>query len=232
MQRMKARLLETRELAPGVRHFEFDLPGVERFGFVPGQFVSFSAELHGDEITRAYSIASPPDENRFALCLNEVEGGLFSPHLFSLGPGEEVDCQGPYGAFIFRRPLSDSILVATGTGIAPFRSMMLDRLPQERDRQFTLIFGVRHEYGLLYRDEWQAMAETYPNFDFRPTLTRPGAEWKGRTGRVQGHVLEALGDRRDVDVYICGLKEMVNDVRSLLKERGVDRKRIVYERYD
>jgi NAD(P)H-flavin reductase len=143
-----------------------------------------------------------------------------------------VACQGPYGAFIFRRPLSDSILVATGTGIAPFRSMLLDRLPQEKDRRFTLIFGVRHEYGLLYREELEALARQYPNFEFRPTLTRPGPDWTGATGRVQSHILEALGDRRDMDIYICGLKEMVNDVRSVLKEKGVDRKRIVYERYD
>lgn len=229
---MKARLLETRELAPGVRHFEFDLPEIDRFGFVPGQFMSLTAGVHGDDITRAYSIVSPPSGNRFALCLNEVEGGRFSPHLFALKPGEEVDCQGPYGGFIFRRPLSDSILVATGTGIAPFRSMLLDRLPQEPDREFTLIFGVRHEHGLLYREDWEELAREYPNFDFRPTLTRPGLNWTGATGRVQRHVLEALGDRRDKDIYICGLKEMVNDVRSLLKENGVDRKRIVYERYD
>jgi CDP-4-dehydro-6-deoxyglucose reductase, E3 len=52
------------------------------------------------------------------------------------------------------------------------------------------------------------------------------------TGRVQSHTLEALGDRRDMDIYICGLKEMVNDVRGLLKEKGVDRKRVIYERYD
>jgi len=229
---MKARLLETRTLAPGIRHFEFDLPALERFGFVPGQFMSLTAGIDGDDITRAYSIASPPQGNRFALCLNEVEGGRFSPHLFALQPGDEVDCQGPYGAFIFRRPLSDSILVATGTGIAPFRSMLLDRLPQEPERKFTLIFGVRHEHGLLYREDWESLAKQYPNFEFRPTLTRPGAEWRGATGRVQGHILEVLGERRDVDIYVCGLKEMVNDVRALLKERGVDRKRIVYERYD
>ena len=229
---MTARLLSTRELAPGVRHFEFDLPGIERFGFVPGQFMSLTAGLGGDEITRAYSIVSPPSGNRFALCLNEVEGGRFSPHLFSLAPGQEINCQGPYGAFIFRRPLSDSILVATGTGIAPFRSMLLDRLPQEPDRKFTLIFGVRHEHGLLYRDEWEELAREYPNFTFRPTLTRPEPAWNGGAGRVQSHVLEALGDRLDIDIYICGLKEMVNSVRSLLKEKGVDRKRIIYERYD
>lgn len=232
MKILKARLLETRDLSPTVRHFEFDLPEVEHFGFVPGQFMSLSADIGEDEITRAYSIASPPAANRFALCLNEVEGGRFSPHLFSLAPGGEINCQGPYGAFIFRRPLSDSILVATGTGIAPFRSMMLDRLPHEPDHRFTLIFGVRHEYGLLYRDDWEALANRYPNFDFRPTLTRPEPHWRGRTGRVLPHVLEALGDRRDMDVYICGLKEMVNDVRAALKEKGLDRKRIIYERYD
>ena len=161
-----------------------------------------------------------------------MEGGRFSPHLFSLTPGQEVTCQGPYGAFIFRRPLSDSILVATGTGIAPFRSMLLDRLPHEPERRFTLILGTRYEHGLLYRADWENLARQYPNFEFQPTLTRPGQDWTGATGRVQSHVLEALGDRRDMDIYICGLKEMVNDVRGLLKEKGVDRKRIIYERYD
>jgi ferredoxin-NADP reductase len=229
---MQARLLATRDLAPGVRHFEFDLPSVERFGFVPGQFMSLTAGIGEDEITRAYSIASAPDANRFALCLNEVEGGRFSPHLFGMTPGDEVTCHGPYGSFIFKRPASDSLLVATGTGIAPFRSMLQERLGQDREHRFTLIFGVRHEYGLLYREEWEAVAREYPNFDFRPTLTRPADGWTGGTGRVQGHVLEVLGERRDMDVYICGLKEMVNDVRALLKEKGVDRKRVVYERYD
>ena len=232
MERMKARLLSTRELAPGVRHFEFDLPALERFGFVPGQFMSLTGEFHGDEITRAYSFASPPSGNRFALCLNEVEGGHFSPHLFSLAPGREVDCTGPFGAFIFRRPLSDSILIATGTGIAPFRSMLLDRLPQESERHFTLIFGVRYARSLLYREDWEQLARQYPNFTFQPTLTRPDPDWNGLSGRVQAHILAALGERRDVDIYICGLKEMVNDVRALLKEQGVDRKRIIYEKYD
>jgi NAD(P)H-flavin reductase len=164
--------------------------------------------------------------------LNEVEGGRFSPHLFALKPGDEVDCQGPYGAFIFKRPPNDSILVATGTGIAPFRSMLLDELPKVPQHHFTLIFGVRYEHGLLYREEWEALARQYPNFTFLPTLTRPEPDWQGPQGRVQGHVLTTLGERRDMDVYICGLKEMVNDVRSLLKEKGVDRKRVVYERYD
>ena len=228
---MKARLIESREIAPNTRHFEFEASDWKA-AFVPGQFLSLTTTLGDDEITRAYSIVSPPGGNRFALCANLVQDGHLSPFLFSLNPGGEIDFKGPYGAFILRRPVSDSIFVATGTGIAPFRSMLLSHLADNPDRRFTLIFGVRHEHGLLYHDELSALVETYPNFEYQPTLTRPPDHWTGRIGRVQQPAIEALGERRDVDVYICGLREMVDDVRLKLKEVGLDRKRIVYEKYD
>src|SRR5438067_6266043 len=228
---MKARLVESRELAPNTRHFEFE-PPEWKAAFVPGQFLSVTASIGEDEITRAYSIVSPPDGNRFALCANLVEDGHLSPFLFALNPGDEIDFKGPYGAFILRRPVSDSIFVATGTGIAPFRSMLLSRLQEHPDRHFTLIFGVRYEHGLLYDGEFRALAARHANFEYQPTLTRPPENWTGRTGRIQQHMLDALGDRRDVDVYICGLREMVDDVRAKLKEIGLDRKRIIYEKYD
>jgi len=228
---MKARLIESREIGPNTRHFEFETPDWTG-AFVPGQFLSVTARIGDDDITRAYSIVSPPGGNRFALCANLVQEGYLSPFLFSLSPGDEIDFKGPYGAFILRRPASDSIFVATGTGIAPFRSMLLSHLEAHADRRFTLIFGVRHEQGLLYHNELSALAEARPNFSYQPTLTRPPDDWTGRTGRVQQPTLEALGDRRDVDVYICGLREMVDDMRLRLKEIGLDRKRIIYEKYD
>jgi CDP-4-dehydro-6-deoxyglucose reductase len=225
-----ARLIEFTELAPDVRHFEFEVP--EPLPFIPGQFVSFIGEVEGKRIVRAYSIASAPDGNRFALCLNRVQEGIFSPELFSLEPGDTVEMKGPYGAFTFREPAADSLLIATGTGIAPFRSMLLDRLPKDAVNRYTLIFGVRHEYGILYRSELENLASHHPNFAFWPTLTRPGPAWSGRQGRVQSHVMEAVGERRDMTVYVCGLRAMVDDVRRILKEIGFDRRQIVYERYD
>lgn len=228
---MKARLIEAREIAPHTRHFEFDSPEWKA-AFVPGQFVSVTARIGEDDITRAYSIVSPPDGNRFALCANLVQDGFLSPFLFALQPGDEIDFKGPYGAFILRRPVSDSIFVATGTGIAPFRSMLLSQLGAHTDRKLTLVFGVRHEYGLLYNDELRALAREHANFRYLPTLTRPPDHWTGLTGRVQQPTLEALGERRDMDVYICGLREMVDEMRGKLKEIGVDRKRIIYEKYD
>jgi ferredoxin-NADP reductase len=228
---MKARLVQAREIAPNTRHFEFESPEWKA-AFVPGQFLSLTATIGEDDITRAYSIVSPPDGHSFALCANLVQDGHLSPFLFSLNPGDEIDFKGPYGAFILRRPVSDSLFVATGTGIAPFRSMLIANLAAHPDRCFTLIFGVRYEHGLLYHDELSRLAENHPNFDYRPTLTRPPGHWTGRVGRVQQPTIEALGDRRDMDVYICGLREMVDDMRAKLKELGLDRKRIIYEKYD
>jgi ferredoxin-NADP reductase len=228
---MKARLIGWREIGPNTRHFEFEAMDWNA-AFVPGQFLSFTHSFGEDEITRAYSIASPPDGKRFAVCANLVPDGHYSPFLFGLEPGGEIDFKGPYGAFILRRPVSDSILVATGTGIAPFRSILRGKVAEHGERNFSLIFGVRHESGLLYHSEWIELARTASNFDYQPTLTRPTHTWTGLAGRVHEHVLRTLGDRRDVDIYICGLREMVDELRARLKEAGVDRKRLIYEKYD
>ena len=91
---------------------------------------------------------------------------------------------------------------------------------------------MRHEHAILYRGEFEELARRHGNFRFEPTLTRPGPEWRGLQGRVQPHVFQALGERRDLDVYICGMKEMVDQVRALLKEAGLERKRIIVEKYD
>src|SRR5438477_5158611 len=90
--RVQAKLIEWVEIAPGVRHFVFEAPQMERLDFIPGQFVSLTDSVQGRAITRAYSIASPPGQgNRFELCLNRVDGGAFTPHLFELSPGDVVE---------------------------------------------------------------------------------------------------------------------------------------------
>jgi CDP-4-dehydro-6-deoxyglucose reductase len=230
---MQARLIESRELAPEVRHFVFKAetaPG-ERFEFIPGQFVSLTRTLGGREITRAYSLASAPDGSRFELCLNRVEEGAFSPSLFEMRPGETVAIRPPLGMFMLRQPPRESLFVATGTGIAPFRSILKAHLTEDSPA-FTLLFGVRYESHLFYWEEFEEMSRRFPRFRFWPTVTRPGPEWTRRTGRVQEHLEDAIGERRDLDVYLCGLKAMVDDVRHILKTMGFDRKQIFYEKYD
>jgi ferredoxin-NADP reductase len=229
---MQVKLIEWTELAPGVRNFVFEAVGMEKLEFTPGQFVSFSDTVNGKVITRAYSIASAPSQgNRFELCLNLVEDGAFTPHLFSLTPGAVMQMPPPLGTFTLPMPHRDALFVATGTGIAPFRSMLKTYLVADSPA-FTLLFGVRYESHLLYRAEFEEMARRHAHFRFWPTVTQPGPEWTGRRGRVQPHLEEALGGRRDIDVLLCGLRPMVDDVRRILKESGFDRKQIRYEKYD
>ncbi len=228
---LRVRLLDSWEIAPETRHFLFEIADRDSFGFVPGQFISLSALIDGKTITRAYSFAGVPDRNRVELCLNLVPGGPFSPYLFAMQPGDEVEGKGPYGGFIFRDP-GHTLCIATGTGIAPFRGMLRERLPRDPAHDYILVFGARHEHGLLYLRELEGMAATYPNFRLLSTLTRPEPHWGGLTGRVQAHAFDAIGDRRNLTVFICGLKEMVDDVRNRLKESGFERKQIVFEKYD
>jgi ferredoxin-NADP reductase len=236
-QTLTTHLLRTQPLSALTRHLEFEVKGVARFGFVAGQWLSFKTNKpDGEEITRAYSIASSPSEdNRFALCLNRVQDGFMSNFLCDMKEGAEIRCQGPFGDFILRPPLRDTIFIATGTGIAPFRSMLhwlLADPARHQGKQFWLVFGNRTEKDVYYHDEFLALAGKHANFHYLPTLSRGGPEWQGLRGYVQEHVPAIVQGRTDMHAYICGLDKMIKSNRELLKGFGWDRKSILYEKYD
>ena len=236
-QTLTARLLESTALSEYTKHLEFEVCDVPRFAFVPGQWLSVKAETpNGEEITRAYSIASPSSGNgRFAFCLNQVQDGFMSNHLCDLAEGDEITFQGPFGSFILRPPMLDTIFIATGTGIAPFRSMLhwlLADKTRHEGRQVWLLFGSRYEQDIYYREEFEGLGQEHSNFHFLPTLSRGGPEWNGLRGYVQEHVPGIVAARSDMHAYICGLDKMVSANRNLLKSLGWDRKQILYEKYD
>jgi len=229
---MKAILLGSRALTLETRHFDFEVPETDRLIFEPGQFVSLSHNFGEKEITRAYSISSAPDGNRFSLCLNRVPDGHFSPYLFDLAPGGCVDMKGPLGTFTLRPTGRPIVMVATGTGIAPFRSMLEHRARVGIDIPCSLVFGVRYEENLLYGEELYTWARNDPHFHFHPVISRFTESWTGWRGHVQQHVVDLLGEDRNLDIYICGLKLMVDDLRARLKAMGFDRRQIIHEKYD
>jgi ferredoxin-NADP reductase len=232
-----ARVLRSTALSEFTKHLELEVSGVPRFGFVPGQWLSVKAiAADGEEMTRAYSIASPPTENgHVAFCLNRVQHGFMSNHLCDIKEGEIITFQGPFGDFILRPPLRDTVFIATGTGIAPFRSMLHWLLAEDGRHQghrFWLLFGARFEQDVYYREEFEQLAAQHDNFHFLPTLSRAGDDWKGLRGYVQQRLGEIVGMRSDMHAYICGLDKMVKANRELLKTLGWDRTSIRYEKYD
>jgi ferredoxin-NADP reductase len=236
-QSFTARLIRSAALSEFTKHLEFEMESVPRFGFVAGQWMSFkTTKPDGEEITRAYSIASPPSEdNRFALCLNRVQDGFTSNYLCDMEAGAEIACQGPFGDFTLRPPMRDTIFIATGTGIAPFRSMLHWLLAEEtrhQGKQLSLIFGNRTERDIYYHDEFLRLAADHANFHYLPTLSRADASWQGSRGYVQEHVPAIAQGRTDMHAYVCGLDKMVKANRDLLKSLGWDRKSILYEKYD
>jgi ferredoxin-NADP reductase len=232
-----AKLINSLSLSGFTRHLEFEMEGLPRFGFVAGQWLSFKhAEPDGEEITRAYSIASAPSEdNRFALCLNRVQDGFMSNFLCDMKEGDAVDCQGPFGDFILRPPMRDTIFIATGTGVAPFRSMLhwlLADSSRNQEKNLWLIFGNRTEKDIYYHAEFLELAKDHPNFHYLPTLSRGASDWPGLRGYVQDHVAHVASGRVNMHAYVCGLDKMVRANRDLLKSLGWDRKSIFYEKYD
>jgi ferredoxin-NADP reductase len=236
-QSFRARLRRSVPISEQTKHLEFELEGIPRFGFVAGQWLSFKTDKPGgEEITRAYSIASPPDDsNRFALCLNRVQDGFMSNFLCEMNEGEAITCQGPFGDFILRPPLRDTLFIATGTGVAPYRSMLqwvLDDQSRHQGRKLWLLFGSRYESDIYYHEEFLRLASEHENFQYLPTLSRGGPKWTGLRGYVQEHVPALVAGRTDMHAYICGLDKMIKANRELLKSLGWDRKSILYEKYD
>ena len=236
-QTFATRLVRSISHSAQTKHLEFEVPSVTRVGFVAGQWLSFKINKpDGEEIIRAYSIASPPGEdNRFALCLNRVQDGFMSNFLCDMKVGEEIRCQGPFGDFILRPPLRDTVFIATGTGIAPFRSMLHWLLAdpiRHQEKQLWLLFGNRAEVDIYYHQEFLDLAAGHANFHYLPTLSRGAPEWQGLRGYVQEHVPGIVQGRSDMHAYICGLDKMVKANRELLKGLGWDRKAILYEKYD
>jgi len=212
-----------------------------------GQFVTIKIPqptTEGNEILllRSYSISSRPTPGHFELCIKQVENGRGSTYLKSLKPGEKIEFLGPLGHFTFKTsPDKSVLLIATGTGIAPLKSMIEDQLTHQLQspastQQFNLIFGARHIKDIFYKTELDALAEKYPNFKYTLTLSQPESEdWEAsgsKTGRVTAHIDQLNLDTTSTEVYICGLKDMVLQVTETLQQKGLPKEAVYFERFN
>jgi ferredoxin-NADP reductase len=238
---LTARLTRSALLSEKTKHLEFEVEELETLGFEAGQFISVREPHGGKIITRAYSVASGPrPNNTFDLCLNRVDEGFMSNYLCDLKVGETARFHGPHGLFLLKPEAADLIFVATGTGVAPFRSMVHYLFDHDgcggqhhEGRHVWLFYGTRYPADVYYRVEFEQIAAAHPNFHYIATLSRAPEDWRGERGYVQEHIRRLVCGRKDMHAYICGLKEMVTSVRNLLiGECGWEKKKVIYERYD
>jgi CDP-4-dehydro-6-deoxyglucose reductase len=217
------------------RRYWIQVPEMDRFDFAPGQFVTLDLPIHEkiNKRLRSYSIASWPDgSNVFELLIVKAKDGVGTAYLFDeVKTGTELTFRGAQGVFTLPAEIdSDLFLICTGTGLAPFRSMVnyiyLHNLPV---KNIYLIFGCRHQEDLLYYDELKSLEANFPAFHYHPVLSR--AEWEGHKGYVHP-VYEALcANKQPARFYICGWKNMVDEAKQRIIALGYEKKDIHLELY-
>lgn len=227
------RLAGVEAVAPETFALHIALPAGDAMHFDPGQFVTFYVAKNGATVTRSYSVMSTPDvADRFDLVVKRVEGGYVSNWLCSRPAGEELRMVGPLGKFLLREPGERSVLfVSTGTGIAPFLPMTERLLRQSPAHDTWLFFGTRTESEILFRERFEALQAANPRFHYVPVLSRAGPEWGGARGHVEAPLRERFPDLSGCDLYICGVPQMVQEVRELAETLHAPKERVFVERY-
>lgn len=215
------------------RHFKLAFRPEDDFDFEAGQFVNILLDADTKVIKRPYSIASPPIWKGFLdLCWKRIEGGFATNRLWTLKKGDKLKIQGPLGRFTSKRPFPKTILfISTGTGIAPFRSMIHALLEKQEPCEIWNIFGNRYESDILYQEEFEGLAKKHLNFHNVFTVSRP-KYWKGETEYVQHMLKKYQPDSRDKHIYICGLSNMIQEVVKVGIELGYTKEQIFFEKYD
>ncbi len=218
------------------RRFVIQIPELEKFDFIPGQFITFDLPIADkpNKRVRSYSIASWPDgTNIFELVIVLLEGGLGTTYLFNkVEVGSELTLRGAQGVFTLDDDdlQKDIIMICTGTGIAPFRSMAHHiknhNIPH---KNIYLIYGTRKQTDLLYFEEMKKLDQEMENFHYIPTLSRE--QWEGRSGYVHPIYEELCANKQPVSFLLCGWKNMLDEAKQRILALGYDRKSIHQESY-
>lgn len=228
-------------VAPGVKHLAFERVDGERLDFIPGQFISVHFTANEKPIKRSYSIATIPNNSEYIeIALSYVEGGSASKLLFELEPGQELNISGPYGRLILRDEETPKrlILIATGTGVTPYRSMLPqfhERFLQDPDLEVRVLLGVRTHNEQLYSKDFLEFAEEHPRFHFDIYYSREYPDELAEhehSGYVQTAFPALNLDPEAGDlIYLCGNPNMVDNAVELLKQKQFTIQQIRREKY-
>ena len=209
--------------------------------FEPGQYLTMGVTVDGRYICRPYSTSSPAGAtHELEFLIRLVPGASFTPLLWALPHGARLRLGPPKG--LFRTDPGDirtHLFVATGTGLAPFVSMVRSSTVSPRPRRSIVVHGVSRMAELAYRDELGSLARTRPDLEYRPVLSRAptglDGTWHGDTGRLDtalGPICDELAlDPDDLVAYICGNPGMIASVEALMLARGLPAAAIRSEGY-
>ncbi len=220
-----------------VRRFFVRIGEVEQVSFKPGQFVTFDLPIHEKRLKRwrSYSIASAPGGNLLEFVIVRLENGAGTRYLFEqVNIGDSLKIRDPQGVFTLPKELSldkELCLICTGTGVAPFRSMLLSlQEAQKPTPPINLIFGSRTMDDVLYKNELTQLCTSVDNWSYHIALSRANEPGTYR-GYVHPIYEQLYADKREVCFYLCGWTDMIDEARERIAAMGYLDKSIIYEIY-
>jgi NAD(P)H-flavin reductase/ferredoxin len=224
-KRVKARVLRITRVADDVALIQLRFPAGTKVKFKAGQYLEVILE---DGARRSFSMANPPQQSDGALLhVRVVPGGRFSEQVLpALAAGSTLEVELPFGDFFLREASErPAVLVASGTGFAPMKSILEDAFRRGSRREFVLYWGARGEQDLYQTEMPRKWAAERSGFRFVPVLSEPAeGVWSGRTGLVHRAVMEDYASLAECEVYACGVNAMVNAARKdFINERGLPR---------
>ncbi|WP_231852218.1 ferredoxin--NADP reductase [Legionella micdadei] len=221
-----------------VRHFTFKVLKSPPFNFIPGQFITIHFERDGKMLKRSYSIANvPAQNNRIEFAAGYVKGGPGTELLFNLKPGDQINVAGPFGRLVLKEDMPKRyILVATSTGITPYRAMLEElkrRLQTNADLRIVILQGVQKQSDILYGEDFKQFATEFPRVSFRAHLSRPDKELGEHeySGYVQSAFPDLALNPQEDTIYLCGNPGMIDEAFNYLKEHGFGMHQIIREKY-
>ena len=214
----RASVVEVREASPTTFELILRLEAPAGLAFLPGQYVNI--DVPGTGQSRAYSFSSRPGSQEVSFLIRRIPGGTMSDWLAGARPGAAVAFTGPYGSFYLRDVVRPVLMLAGGTGLAPFLAM-LEQLSQSGVRQpIHMVYGVTRDEDLVGMDRLDAYAAALPNFTWQACVADEASAWPHK-GYVTGFIADKRLNEGDVDVYLCGPPAMVEAVRQSFATRGV-----------
>jgi CDP-4-dehydro-6-deoxyglucose reductase len=232
---LTGKVIRIQDETMATRRFWVEVPELTSFDFIPGQFVTLDLPIHekANKRWRSYSISSWPDgSNIFELIIVLDKQGAGTNYIFhEIIIGSEFIFRGPQGVFTLKEPLDKELfMICTGTGIAPFRSMIHHIKNQHIPHQnINLIFGCRTKDTILYYAEMNELAASIPAFNYIPALSRE--TWEGKTGYVHPVYEELCAERKPAHFFLCGWRGMIDEAKQRILDMGYDKKDIHVEIY-
>lgn len=230
-------LREARMIAPGVRHLAFSREDGASLNYIPGQFITVHIDADTGVARRSYSIASIPGRSGYIeIAVSYVEGGLATALFASLEVGDILTASGPFGRLILREEQPKRyFLIATGTGITPYRAMLPElaqRLNDQPELSVAVLFGTRTREDLLYSEDFIEFAKQQPRFSYRACYSRmqPEADYEYQ-GYVQNIFDEFKPDPENDVFYLCGNPNMIDASFAKLTELGFPSQNVRREKY-